>query len=442
MEARKSMKLFCLCVTLISLSVQGQIEISEIEIKEFRQETMSCTHRLLTVCPTQSREGLFVLTQCIPSDSKLLFLWKIDEAGDVLQKSFLSEVEGRPVRFDRPESMIVIPHGHLLVVDTPLRYGDSVPANPEFYDFSIPNVITGDPDLLTLAIVGEPFGKSLCLPCQTKLSLLNQESCLIFAREKGNSSDRDIFLRLDNDGNVTHKIPVFDPWVEICDFDIQKNEEIVAVVARKNITEEIGPSWRYSTGFLNAASGHILQTDVFQSDIYNVRDADRPYNYVAQELLPKIVALKDNSFLCFYSSPLNSKTVAVKVRFYSTEFKFLKEKELLKLDCGFISKELPYPNSLDVAFLDGVHFVVTVLTKGRLHLWLFDLKGNLKDSKSIGETQKMIVMYGLFSLNKSVAAVVSELGIPSERPIAREDFNESKKAIKLYSIRKKQPQSY
>jgi hypothetical protein len=73
---------------------------------------------------------------------------------------------------------------------------------------------------------------------------------------------------------------------------------------------------------------------------------------------------------------------------------------------------------------------------------LFDLKGNLKDSKSIGETQKMIVMYGLFSLNKSVAAVVSELGIPSERPIAREDFNESKKAIKLYSIRKKQPQSY
>lgn len=433
MEVRKSTKLFCLCAALLSLSAQGRFVVTETEIEEFHDETLGCMHDPIAVCPTRNGDGFFVLTQCIASE-KNYFLWKMQKDGNVLRKTCLSEDEGRACSFPVDEIMMIAPGGHLLMVHKPVRYGQTEPESPVFYRFSLPNQEADDPNLLTLTIVGDPFAKSFCMLCRSKLSLLNSESCVTFAR--GEETERDVFLRLDSDGNVTQKIPLFGQWVQICDFDIPISGDMIAVIARKLNTGQTGRFWEYSAGFLDADEKRLLQTDIFQSNVYDERGHDKRFNLTAQELLPKMIALKDNSFLCFYSTPLDHESVAVRVRFYSPEFELNGEKELFRLDCGFYPKELSSMNTLDVAMLDDTHFVVSVHTKGRLYFWVFDLKGDLKYSKQPAEKQKIICVKGFFSLHQSVAAVVREAEIPS-RPFTRESLAQRKGIIKLYTLHKK-----
>jgi hypothetical protein len=443
MKVKKSTKFFCLFIALLSLSAQGRFVLTEHEIEEFRDESSGWRYHPSAVCTPRNGDGLFILTHCIllpdvsgvSSPDNKDFLWKIDPYGTVLWKTCLKEDKDRSFSFAPwDQIMMIATPDHLLVVNTPNRHGMTEPAHPVSYQFSLPNAETGDPNLLILTAVGDPFEKSLCMLCLHKLSPLHPASFLLFARDKG--MNRDIFLRTDPFGNVMQSIPIFDPWVEICDYAVSPDEGAIAVVARKQMRGETGRFWEYSAGFLNTDGEHLLQTDIFQSDVYGKGDNDMGDSLVAQELRPKIAALKDHSFLYLYSSPLDHEQVSVRMRLYSPDFEFLKEKEILRLDCGFI-EGFPTWNTLDTAIMDDTHVVLAIGTKGRLSFWVFDLKGNLKVSKHSAEKQKMIFVYGLFSLQDSVAAVVSEKEIPVERPITKESYAKTKETIKLYSLRKK-----
>ncbi len=434
MDVRKWMKLFCLCISLLSLPAPGRFVLTETEIEEFCDERSACTHDPLALCPTRTGDGLFVLTQCMALE-KNYYLWKITEDGNVLQKTCLAENEGKIFSFPVKETMILTARGPLLMVHTPIRYGQTGPGTPASYRFSLPHKETEDPNRLTLAIVGDPFVQSLCTLCRRRLSMVAAGSYVTFAGE--GDTGRDVLLSVDPDGNVTQSIPIFDPWVELCDYAVSPDEGAVAVVARKQMSEETGRSWGYSAGLLDLHEGRLLQTDLFQSHVYEEPGQDKRYPaLLAQELRPRMVALKDSSFLCFYSTPINHESVAVRVRFYSPQFEFLKEKELFRLDCGFM-KELPVANTLDAVLFDHRHFVICVQTRGQLAFWVFDLKGDLNYSRPPAGKQKIIRVQGLFSLHKSVVAVVSEGELPSAGPVPNENFRDSKPVLKFYTLHKR-----